>query len=159
MTTSRKVYSFYGTVIAVCILLMLLFHFNIYAKLVLCTMIFLCLLVMRGLKNVMTLPPEINPDTMQIEESAVSEKEEMLQEVPDEPLEDAEETSTIEDGDSVDTYLRLHAMADEELRSEPGVDQNSPSYNNHVNELISMMLHNRNKSISSKTKFSDIDKL
>ena len=55
----KGVYIFYSVIIALCILALFVFNLNIYAKAVLCTLAFLCVCIMRSLKNAMILPPDI----------------------------------------------------------------------------------------------------
>ena len=47
----KGVYIFYSVIIALCILALFVFNLNIYAKAVLCTLAFLCVCIMRSLKN------------------------------------------------------------------------------------------------------------
>ena len=47
----KGVYMFYSVVITLCILALFVFDLNIYAKAVLCTLVFLCVLIMRSLKK------------------------------------------------------------------------------------------------------------
>ena len=68
----KGVYIFYSVIIALCILALFVFNLNIYAKAVLCTLAFLCVCIMRSLKNAMILPPDIDPDTMQLIEPDVA---------------------------------------------------------------------------------------
>lgn len=129
----KGVYIFYSVIIALCILALFVFNLNIYAKAVLCTLVFLCVCIMRSLKNAMILPPDIDPDTMQ--------KEEEAEYVEAETVEPTEETdSTIKPGSAIDTYLALLIETDEELSSDPSVDTSSPSYNMLLNHRISMKL-------------------
>ena len=129
----KGVYIFYSVIIALCILALFVFNLNIYAKAVLCTLAFLCVCIMRSLKNAMILPPDIDPDTMQKVEDA--------EYVETETVEPTEETdSTIKAGSAIDTYLALLIETDEELSSDPSVDTSSPSYNMLLNHRISMKL-------------------
>ena len=126
----KGVYIFYSVIIALCILALFVFNLNIYAKAVLCTLAFLCVCIMRSLKNAIVLPPDIDPDTMQpIEEAEYVEEE---------PMEETD--STIKAGSAIDTYLALLIETDEELSSDPSVDTSSPSYNMLLNHRISMKL-------------------
>lgn len=129
----KGVYIFYSVIIALCIFALFVFNLNIYAKAVLCTLAFLCVCIMRSLKNVMIPPPDIDPDTMQKVEDA--------EYVEAETVEATEETdSTIKKGGVIDTYLSLLIETDEELSSDPSVDTSSPSYNNLLNHRIGMKL-------------------
>ena len=130
----KGVYVFYSVIIALCILALFVFNLNIYAKAVLCTLAFLCVCIMRSLKNAIVLPPDIDPDTMQpIEEAEYVEVETVK--------ETTEKTdSTIKAGSAIDTYLALLIETDEELSSDPSVDTSSPSYNNLLNHRIGLKL-------------------
>ena len=64
-TPLKGVYTFYSVIIALCILALIVFHLNIYAKAVLCTVIVLCVCIMRSASKAFLLPPDIDPDTMQ----------------------------------------------------------------------------------------------
>ena len=44
----KGVYMFYSVVITLCILALFVFDLNIYAKAVLCTLVFLCVLIMHA---------------------------------------------------------------------------------------------------------------
>ena len=129
----KGVYIFYSVIIALCIFALFVFNLNIYAKAVLCILTFLCVCIMRSLKNAMILPPDIDPNTMQKVEDA--------EYVETETVEVTEETdSTIKKGGVIDTYLSLLIETDEELSSDPSVDTSSPSYNNLLNHRIGMKL-------------------
>ena len=97
----KGVYIFYSVFIALCILALFVFNLNIYAKAVLCTLAFLCVCIMRSLKNAMTLPPDIDPDTMQ----PIEEAEYVEAETVEEPMEETD--STIKAGSAIDDYLAL----------------------------------------------------
>ena len=127
----KGVYIFYSVIIALCILALFVFNLNIYAKAVLCTLAFLCVCIMRSLKNAMILPPDIDPDTMQ----PIEEAEYVEAETVEEPTDETD--STIKAGSAIDTYL---IETDEELSSDPSVDTSSPSYNMLLNHRISMKL-------------------
>ena len=130
----KGVYIFYSVIIALCILALFVFNLNIYAKAVLCTLVFLCVCIMRSLKNAMILPPDIDPNTMQ----KVEDAEYVEAETVEKPTEETD--STIKAGSAIDTYLALLIETDEELSSDPSVDTSSPSYNMLLNHRISMKL-------------------
>ena len=130
----KGVYIFYSVIIALCILALFVFNLNIYAKAVLCTLVFLCVCIMRSLKNAMILPPDIDPNTMQ----KVEDAEYVEAETVETPTEDTD--STITKGGVIATYLSLLIETDEELSSDPSVDTSSPSYNNLLNHRIGMKL-------------------
>ena len=130
----KGVYIFYSVIIALCILALFVFNLNIYVKAVLCTLVFLCVCIMRSLKNAMILPPDIDPNTMQ----KVEDAEYVEAETVEKPTE--ETGSTIKKGGVIDTYLSLLIETDEELSSDPSVDTSSPSYNNLLNHRIGMKL-------------------
>ena len=146
----RGVYAFYSVIIALCILAMFVFKLNIYAKAVLCTLAFLCVCIMRSLKNAMYLAPDIDPDTMQkvephspsgsateVADADVEEVEYVEVETVEEPT---GEPSSIIRGGAIDKYLALLIESDEELSSDPSVDTSSPSYNNLLNHRIAEKL-------------------
>ena len=130
----KGVYMFYSVVITLCILALFVFNLNIYAKAVLCTLVFLCVCIMRSLKNAIILPPDIDPETMQ----PIEEAEYVEAETVEEPTDETD--STIKAGSAIDTYLALLIETDEELSSDPSVDTSSPSYNMLLNHRISMKL-------------------
>jgi hypothetical protein len=149
-TPLKGVYTFYSVIIALCILALIVFHLNIYAKAVLCTVIVLCVCIMRSASKAFLLPPDIDPDTMQsivpvsgsgsaTEVADADAEPESL--VDTKPVDETtEQTSTIEKGGAIDTYLTLLIEADEELSADPSVDTSSPSYNNLLNHRIGMKL-------------------
>ena len=57
----KGVYMFYSVVITLCILALFVFDLNIYAKAVLCTLVFLCVLIMRSLKKAIIHRTHIHP--------------------------------------------------------------------------------------------------
>ena len=130
----KGVYIFYSVIIALCILALFVFNLNIYAKAVLCTLAFLCVCIMRSLKNAMILPPDIDPNTMQ----KVEDAEYVEAETVEKPTEETD--STIKKGGVIDTYLSLLIETDEELSSDPSVDTYSRIYNMLLNHRISMKL-------------------
>ena len=130
----KGVYVFYSVIIALCILALFVFNLNIYAKAILCTLAFLCVCIMRILKNDMILLPDIEPDTMQPIEEAEYVEVETVEETTEET------DSTIKAASAIDTYLALLIETDEELSSDPSVDTSSPSYNMLLNHRISMKL-------------------
>ena len=130
-TSLKGVYAFYSVIIALSILALFVFNLNIYAKAVLCTLVLLCVLVMRSLKHALPIPPNIVTDTMQDAESVDTETVESLVE---------RRTSTIDKGSPIDTYLTLLIETEEELSNDPSVDTSSPSYTNLLNERIGRKL-------------------
>ena len=62
-TSLKGVYVFYSVIITLCILALFVFNLNIYAKAVLCTLVLLCVLVMRSLKHAVPMPPDIDTET------------------------------------------------------------------------------------------------
>ena len=127
-TSLKGVYAFYSVIITLCILALFVFNLNIYAKAVLCTLVVLCVCIMRSLKHALPIPTD--SDT------------EMTQEV--------EKTESNEAGA---TYLSLLIETDEELSNDPSVDKSSPSYNNLLNHRIGMKLN----AMSQRTNHSDKD--
>ena len=128
-TSLKGVYVFYSVIITLCILA--LFVFN------LCTLVLLCVLVMRSLKHAVPMPPDIDTETMTETEETTSE----------------ETASTVEHGGAIDTYLTLLIETDEELKNDPSVDTSSPSYTNLLNERIGMKLN----AMSKRNNHSDKD--
>ena len=63
-TSLKGVYVFYSVIITLCILALFVFNLNIYAKAVLCTLVLLCVLVMRSLKHAVPMPPDIDTETI-----------------------------------------------------------------------------------------------
>lgn len=144
LTTEKKknplkgVYAFYSVIIAICILALFVFHLNIYAKAVLCTVVLLCVCVMRSISKTVLLPPDIDPNTMQsINPLSMSGS---ATEVTDADVEEIENSSTVSKGGPIDTYLTLLIETDEELSNDPSVDTSSPSYNNLLNHRIGLKL-------------------
>ena len=131
-TSLKGVYAFYSVIIALSILALFVFNLNIYAKAVLCTLVLLCVLVMRSLKHAVPMPPDIDTETM---------------------TETEETVSTVEHGGAIDTYLTLLIETDEELKNDPSVDTSSPSYTNLLNERIGMKLD----AMSKRNNHSDKD--
>ena len=129
-TSLKGVYVFYSVIITLCILALFVFNLNIYAKAVLCTLVLLCVLVMRSLKHAVT--------------ETATETEETSSE---------ETASTVEHGGAIDTYLTLLIKTDEELKNDPSVDTSSPSYTNLLNEHIGMKLN----AMSKRNNHSDND--
>ena len=136
-TSLKGVYAFYSVIIALSILALFVFDLNIYAKAVLCTLVLLCVLVMRSLKHAVPMPPGIDTETMTETEETASE----------------ETVSTVEHGGAIDTYLSLLIETDEELSNDPSVDKSSPSYNNLLNHRIGMKL----EAMSQRNNLSDKD--
>jgi hypothetical protein len=153
-TTEKKknplkgVYAFYSVIIAICILALFVFHLNIYAKAVLCTVVLLCVCIMRSVSKTVLLPPDIDPDTMQpinplsMSGSATDVTDADVEEIGNTETVDntTENTSTISKGGPIDTYLNLLIETDEELSNDPSVDTSSPSYNNLLNHRIGLKL-------------------
>ena len=143
----KGVYAFYSVIITLCILALFVFNLNIYAKAVLCTFVVLCVCIMRSLKHALPLPSD--NDT------------EMLQEVEEKGFNEAgtvknnteSSSSTVRDGEAIDTYLSLLIETDEELSNDPSVDKSSPSYNNLLNHRIGMKL----EAMSQRNNLSDKD--
>ena len=131
-TSLKGVYVFYSVIITLCILALFVFNLNIYAKAVLCTLVLLCVLVMRSLKHAVQMPPDIDTKTK---------------------VEAEETVSTVEHGGAIDTYLTLLIETDEELKNDPSVDTSSPSYTNLLNERIGMKLN----AMSKRNNHSDND--
>lgn len=127
MTTKGKVYSFYSSIIAICVLAMIVFDLNLFAKGFLSLMILGCLCVMRSVQKALLLPPDIDPDTMEPVKPIIEKT----------PVDDSSDNLH---NDSVDLYLKLLIEVDEELSRDPSIDQNSPSYNNLLNERIAERL-------------------
>lgn len=144
------VYAFYSIVIALCILAMFVFNLNIYAKAVLCTMVLLCVCIMRSISKAPLIPSESQELPAKAAEADIEEAECIEAETLEEPT---EETSTIKEGGAIDIYLSLLLQADAELSSDPNIDPFSPSYNLLLNQRISMMLDamEKNKNRSQKT--------
>ena len=134
-TSLKGVYAFYSVIITLCILALFVFNLNIYAKAVLCTLVVLCVCIIRSLKH--ALPIHSDRDT------------EMIQEVDETEFNEAvavktnteSSGSTVRDGEAIDTYLSLLIDTDEELSKDPTVDKSSPSYNNLLNHRIGMKLN------------------
>lgn len=136
-TSLRGVYVFYSVIIMLCILALFAFDLNLYAKAVLCTLVLLCVLVMRSLKHAVPMPPDIDTETMAETEETSSE----------------ETASTVEHGGAIDKYLTLLIETDEELSNNPSVDTSSPGYNNLLNHRIGMKLD----AMSQHNNYSDKD--
>ena len=153
MTAKRKVFTFYGTIIGISLAILFLFDLNLYAKVVLCTLILLCLLIMRSVKNAMVIPPNVDPDTMQ-ELYPLDEAEPAEGPAADETTAavEAEAEPQKNKPDSVDAYLKLLDEADKELKKDPQVNPDSPSYNNLLNEQIAFMLESRKRKPSKQPK-------
>lgn len=153
MTAKRKVFTFYGTLIGISLAILFLFDLNLYAKVVLCTLILLCLLIMRSVKNAMVIPPNVDPDTMK-ELYPLDEAEPAEEPSADETKAavEAESVPQKTKPDSVDAYLKLLDEADKELKKDPQVNPDSPSYNNLLNEQIAFMLESRKRKPSKQPK-------
>ena len=127
MTTKKKVYTFYISVILLAVLAMMTFELNIVAKSILCLLVFCSLMVIRWVQKAYVLPDDIDPDTMQPVPPVVKPKE----------IENVEE---VDHSSNVDLYLRLLIEADEKLSNDPDVDQMSPTYNIQLNRYIAERL-------------------
>lgn len=136
-TSLKGVYAFYSVIIALSILALFVFNLNIYAKAVLCTLVLLCVMVMRSLKHAVPMPPDIDTETKIETEETPSEKT----------------ASTVMHGGAIDTYLTLLIETDEELKNDPSVDTSSPSYTNLLNERIGRKLD----AMSKRNNHSDND--
>lgn len=134
-TSLKGVYAFYSVIITLCILALFVFNLNIYAKAVLCTLVVLCVCIMRSLKHALPIPSD--RDTEMIQEVEETESNEAVA-----VKNNAESSgSTVRDGEAIDTYLSLLIETDEELSNDPSVDKSSPSYNNLLNHRIGMKLN------------------
>ena len=133
----KGVYAFYSVIITLCILALFVFNLNIYAKAVLCTLVVLCVCIIRSLKHAVPIPLDIDTETITETEETPSE----------------ETVSTVENGGAIDTYLTLLIETDEELKNDPSVDTSSPSYTNLLNERIGMKLD----AMSKRNNHSDND--
>lgn len=134
-TSLKGVYAFYSVIITLCILALFVFNLNIYAKAVLCTLVVLCVCIMRSLKHALPIPTDNITDTMQEVKKTESSG------------------STVGNGEAIDTYLSLLIETDEELSNDPSVDKSSPSYNNLLNHRIGMKLN----AMSQSNNHSDKD--
>ena len=132
----KGVYMFYSVIITLCILALFVFDLNIYVKAVLCTLVFLCVLIMRSLKKAIILPPTI-------EQEPASEAT---------PSPTVGTDSTVEHGGAIDLYLTLLIETDEELSKDPTIDKSSPNYNNLLNHRIGLKLDAMLKSNNNSDK-------
>ena len=121
----KGVYAFYSVIITLCILALFVFKLNIYAKAVLCTLVVLCVCIMRSLKHALPIPPDSDTET--------------LQEVKRTDADSSSSPTKV--GETIDTYLTLLIETDEELSKDPTVDKSSPSYNNLLNHRIGIKLN------------------
>ena len=133
----KGVYAFYSVIITLCILALFVFNLNIYAKAVLCTLVVLCVCVMRSLKHALPIPPDRDTET--------------LQEVKRTDADSTSSPAKVEE--AIDTYLTLLIETDEELSKDPTVDKSSPSYNNLLNHRIGIKLN----AMSQRNNHSDKD--
>ena len=136
-TSLKGVYAFYSVIITLCILALFVFNLNIYAKAVLCTLVVLCVCIMRSLKHALPIPPDSDTET--------------LQEVKRTDADSSSSPAKV--GEAIDTYLTLLIETDEELSKDPTVDKSSPSYNNLLNHRIGMKLN----AMSQRNNHSDKD--
>ena len=131
----KGVYAFYSVIITLCILALFVFNLNIYAKAVLCTLVVLCVCIMRSLKHALPIPTDSDKEmTQEVEETEFNEAEAVKNNTES-------SGSTVKDGEAIDTYLSLLIETDEELSNDPSVDKSSPSYNNLLNHRIGMKLN------------------
>ena len=146
-TSLKGVYAFYSVIITLCILALFVFNLNIYAKAVLCTLVVLCVCIMRSLKHALPIPTDSDTEMIQEVEETESNEAGAVKN-------DTESSgSTVKDGEAIDTYLSLLIETDEELSNDPSVDKSSPSYNNLLNHRIGMKLN----AMSQRTNHSDKD--
>ena len=134
-TSLKGVYAFYSVIITLCILALFVFNLNIYAKAVLCTLVVLCVCIIRSLKHALPIPSD--RDTEMIQEVDETEFNEAVAVKTD----TESSGSTVRDGEAIDTYISLLIETDEELSKDPTVDKSSPSYNNLLNHSIGMKLN------------------
>ena len=143
----KGVYAFYSVIITLCILALFVFNLNIYAKAVLCTLVVLCVCIMRSLKHALPIPTDSDKEmTQEVEETEFNEAEAVKNNTES-------SGSTVKDGEAIDTYLSLLIETDEELSNDPSVDKSSPSYNNLLNHRIGMKLD----AMSQSNNLSDKD--
>lgn len=134
-TSLKGVYAFYSVIITLCILALFVFNLNIYAKAVLCTLVVLCVCIMRSLKHALPIPSDRDTEMIQeVEETESNEAGAVKNNTES-------SGSTVRDGEAIDTYLSLLIETDEELSKDPTVDKSSPSYNNLLNHRIGMKLN------------------
>ena len=95
----KGVYAFYSVIITLCILALFVFNLNIYAKAVLCTLVVLCVCIMRSLKHALPIPPDSDTET--------------LQEVKRTDADSSSSPAKV--GEAIDTYLTHLIETDEEL--------------------------------------------
>lgn len=154
MTAKQKVFTFYGTIIGIALAILFLFDLNLYAKVVLCTLILLCLLIMRSVKNAMVIPPNVDPDTMK-ELYPLDEAEPAEEPAADdnqEPVKDeAESQEAIQS--PADTSSKVLDETDREMNEEPQFNPDCSPDTDLMKEQISMMLD------SIKRKHSKLPKL
>ena len=134
-TSLKGVYAFYSVIITLCILALFVFNLNIYAKAVLCTLVVLCVCIMRSLKHALPIPTDSDTEMTQKVEKTESNEAEAVKNNTE------SSGSTVRDGEAIDTYLSLLIETDEELSNDPSVDKSSPSYNNLLNHRIGMKLN------------------
>ena len=146
-TSLKGVYAFYSVIITLCILAPFAFNLKIYAKAVLCTLVVLCVCIIRSLKHALPIPSD--RDTEMIQEVDETEFNEAVAVKTD----TESSGSTVRDGEAIDTYLSLLIETDEELSKDPTVDKSSPSYNNLLNHRIGMKLN----AMSQRNNHSDKD--
>lgn len=145
-TSLKGVYAFYSVIITLCILALFVFNLNIYAKAVLCTLVVLCVCIIRSLKHALPIPSD--RDTEMIQEVDETEFNEAVAVKTD----TESSGSTVRDGEAIDTYLSLLIETDEELSKDPTVDKSSPSYNNLLNHRIGMKLNAMSQSNNPSNK-------
>ena len=142
----KGVYAFYSVIITLCILALFVFNLNIYAKAVLCTLVVLCVCIMRSLKHALPIPTDSDKEmTQEVEETEFNEAEAVKNNTES-------SGSTVKDGEAIDTYLSLLIETDEELSNDPSVDTSSPNYNNLLNHRIGMKLNAMSQSNNPSNK-------
>ena len=145
-TSLKGVYAFYSVIITLCILVLFVFNLNIYAKAVLCTLVVLCVCIMRSLKHALPIPTDSDTEmTQEVEKTESNEAEAVKNNTES-------SGSTVRDGEAIDTYLSLFIETDEELSNDPSVDKSSPSYNNLLNHRIGMKLNAMSQSNNPSSK-------
>ena len=125
----KGVYMLYSVIITLCIVALFVFDLNTYFKAAICTLVFLCVFVMRCLRTSAVIDPDTTSQNTECEHMETTET----------PVN--RNDSTIKKGGAIDTYLTLLIEADEELSNDPSVDTSSLSYNNLLNHRISVKLN------------------
>ena len=136
----KGVYMFYSVIITLCILALFVFDLNIYAKAVLCTLVFLCVLIMRSLKKAIIQPSAIEQEPASLSATDTDIKEDKKDEVETAPSPTMGTDSSVDNGGAIDLYLTLLIETNEELAKDPTIDKSAPNYNNQLNHRIGMKL-------------------